>query len=71
MSDVFEQRFGVKAQIKLEEKKYIAVNIKTSDDFFEDISFERLLGEGNPKLDVMMRSHWEPTSEMRRKLRSG
>jgi hypothetical protein len=60
MCDAFEEQFGVKARIKLEEKKYLEVSIKPLGEIFEDISFDRIVGEGNPYWDVMMRSHWQP-----------
>jgi hypothetical protein len=60
MCDAFEEQFGVKARIKLEEKKYLEVSIKPLGEIFEDISFDRIVGGGNPYWDVMMRSHWHP-----------
>ena len=60
MSDVIEEQFGVKARIKLEEKKYVQVSIKQPGEIFEDIRFDSIIGEGNPYLDVIMRSHWKP-----------
>ena len=60
MCDAFEEQFGVKARIKLEEKKYVQVSIKQPGEIFEDISFDRIIGDGNPYWDVVMRSHWEP-----------
>ena len=60
MSDVFDTPFGVKTWIKLNEKTYVKVSIKQPGEIFEGIRFDSIIGEGNPYLDVIMRSHWKP-----------
>ena len=55
----------MQAWVKVKEKEYIILEIKTPDDFLEGIVLKRLFGEGSHKLVIMILGHRKPDTELR------